>query len=385
MLAPRDQFRKYTSTRLASRLLLTCVAVFVPAGFLVAQNSSNEDAVHVAVKMEAERQNAVGVAVGVLIDGKIAFYSCAGYQDQKEQIPVSRSTMFRWASISKSLTAITLLQLAEQEVLSLDQTVNHFLVDYPPQQTSDGKSHEITLEQLLTHQSGIVHYTNGVVKGTPRSYLRPHPYRHVQLALNGFNQSLLVHVPGTAYSYTTRGYILLSAIVEQSTDRPFHIHVDRMIAKPLGMNTLQPDYQWKRIQNRAVGYRKSPTGEIVPSSDTDVSWKLGGGGFISNIDDLAKFAEGLLQRKLVSRATQTMMFTRRAIADGTVTSYGLGFQAKEFNGRQTIGHGGSQEKTKTRLAIDLESNTGVVLMSNSEYVDTAKFAEAIFKAISDNH
>ena len=384
MLAPRGCSIEYVIRTHAYRLLLTCLAVSVPACLLIAQQSATEVAVYTAVKMEAQRQNAVGVAVGVLFDGKIAFYSCTGYQDQEAQIPVSRSTMFRWASISKSLTAITLLQLAEQEVLSLDQTVNHFLVDYPAQQTSDGKSHEITLEQLLTHQSGIVHYTNGVVIGTPRSYLRPHPSRHVQLSLNGFNQSLLVHVPGTAYSYTTRGYILLSAIVEQAASRPFHIQVDRLIAKPLGMKTLQPDYQWKRIKNRAVGYGKSTTGKIVPSSDTDVSWKLGGGGFISTVDDLAKFAEGLLQHKLVSKETQAMMFKRRAIADGTTTNYGLGFQSKELNGRQTVGHGGSQEKTKTRLAIDLESNSGVVLMSNSEYVDTAKFGEAIFKAISDN-
>ena len=365
----------------AYRLLLTYIAVLLPC-LLIAQQTTQE-AVHSAVKMESDRQNAVGVAVGVLIDGKIAFYSSTGYQDRESQIPVSRSTMFRWASISKSLTAITLLQLAENDRLSLDQTVNQFLVHYPSQQTSDGKSHDITLEQLLTHQAGIVHYTNGVVTGTPRSYVRPHPSRHVRLALNGFNQSLLLNVPGTAYSYTTRGYILLSAIVEQAAGRPFHVQVERMIAKPLAMNTLQPDYQWKRIQNRAVGYRKSTTGEIVVSSDTDVSWKLGGGGFISNIDDLAKFAEGLLQRKLVSQETQTMMFTQQAIADGTVTNYGLGFQAMEFNGRKTIGHGGSQEKTKTRLAIDLEMNNGVVVMSNSEYVDTSKFAEVIFKAISE--
>jgi len=367
----------------AYRLLLTYIAVLLPASLLVAQQTT-QDAVHAAVKNEAEMQNAVGVAVGVLLDGKIAFYSSTGFQDRKAQIPVSRSTMFRWASISKSLTAVALLQLAEKEVLSLDQTVNHFLENYPSQETSDGKSHDITLEQLLAHQAGIVHYTNGIVKGTPQNYLRPHPYRHVQLALNDFNQSSLLHVPGTAYSYTTRGYILLSAIVEQAAGRPFHVQIDRLIAKPLAMNTLQPDYQWKRIQNRAVGYRKSPAGEIVASSDTDVSWKLGGGGFISNIDDLAKFAEGLLQRKLVNQETQTEMFTRQAIADGTITNYGLGFQAKEFNGRQTIGHGGSQEKTKTRLAIDLEMNNGVVVMSNSEYVDTAKFAEVIFKAMSEN-
>lgn len=384
MLASSNCSRNPVIPTHALRLLLTWFVVSLQVSFLTAQQSAIEVAVHAAVRTEAQRQNAVGVAVGVLIDGKIAFYSSTGYQDRELQIPVSRTTMFRWASISKSLTAITLLQLAEQKLLSTDQTVNHFLPDYPPQRTSDGQSHEITLEQLLTHQSGIVHYTNGVVKGTPRDYLRLHPFKQVQLALNGFNQSQLVHLPGTAYSYTTRGYILLSAIVEQIAGRPFHAQVNRFIAKPLGMNTLQPDYQWKRLQNRAIGYRKLPTGKVVPSSDTDVSWKLGGGGFISTIDDLAKFAEGLLQHKLVNNATETMMYRRHEITDGTLTNYGLGFQSKKIDGRSTVGHGGSQEKTKTRLAIDLESNSGVVLMSNSEYVDTTNFTGVIFKAISDN-
>lgn len=382
MSAPSDRSTKPVIRTNAYRLLLTCVVVLVPVCCLVAQPSSIADTVHAAVQVEANRQQAVGVAVGVLIDSKIAFYCCTGLQDREEIIPVSRSTMFRWASISKSLTAITLLQLAEQDHLSIDQTVREFLADYPAQRTLDGQSHEITLEQLLTHQAGIVHYNNGVVKGTPREYLRPHPFKHVPLALNGFNQSPLVHIPGTAYSYTTRGYILLSAIVEQAGGRPFHLQVNRRIAKPLGMNTLQPDYQWKRIPHRAVGYRKLKTGKIVPSSDTDVSWKLGGGGFISTIDDLAKFAEGLLQRKLVSKETQQLMFAPHTLADGTTTNYGLGFKTKEFNGQLTVGHSGSQEKTKTQLAIDLQTQSGVVVMSNSEFVDTAKFTEVIFKAIS---
>ena len=384
MLPTRDYYYAVNRRLGTSRLLCTCFLALIPACFLFGQQKTTQQAVHTAIRIEAERQQAVGVAVGVLLDGQIAFYCNTGYEDRDGQIPISRSTMFRWASISKSLTAITLLQLVEQDALSINQTVHNFLPDYPQQKTSDGQSHQITIEHLLTHQSGIVHYTNGVIKGTPRHYLRPHPTKQVELALNGFNQSTLVHAPGSAYSYTTRGYILLSAVVQRAAGRPFHEQVKRMITKPLAMTTLQPDYQWKRIQNRAVGYRKSSTGEIVISSDTDVSWKLGGGGFISNIDDLAKFAEGLLQRKLVTKETQQEMYTRRAISDGTITNYGLGFQFKELNGQQTIGHGGSQEKTKTRLAIDLQRNSGVVLMSNSEYVDTAKFVEVIFKAIADN-
>ena len=130
--------------------------------------------------------------------------------------------------------------------------------------------------------------------------------------------------PGEQFSYSSYGYILLSAIVQRAGQQNFNEQVQQHIATPLGMTTLQPDYEWKNIPNRAVGYVESD-GKIGQSTDTDVSWKLGAGGYISNIEDLARFAEGLLQGQLLKPQTYAMMWQPQKTKDGRAAPWGLGF------------------------------------------------------------
>ena len=368
-----------------SKMRIALIMLLLTTGRSTFSQEANrlEQAVDQAVHQEMHRQQAIGAAVGILLNHQIAYIKPYGLSDRENQLPVTRNTMFRWASISKSLTAITILQLAEQGLLDLDQDIHSILKDYPLQKIDGLQSFPITIRQLLCHQGGIVHYTNGVVRGTDRSYLRPHPYRSVQHALNDFNQSPLLHPPASEYAYSTRGYILLSAIAEKIGGQRFHKRVHRTIAKPLGMQTLQPDFQWKVIPHRTIGYRlQQKDGSIVQSTNTDVSWKLGGGGFISNIDDLAKFAQGLMQHQLVRPETERLMWQPNSTTTGKLTTYGLGFRLQTIAGRETVGHSGSQEKTKTRLSMDMKTGTGVVLMCNSEHVDTAEFATVVFQALS---
>jgi hypothetical protein len=129
-----------------------------------------------------------------------------------------------------------------------------------------------------------------------------------------------------------------------------------------------------------VGYKRI-AGLVVPSTDTDVSWKLGGGGFISNIDDLAAYAAGLINRRLVREATEAAMWTPQRTADGAATTMGLGFSVKNDDGVLEISHNGSQEKTRTRMVIYPRQRHGVVVMSNSEYADPATFAQRVYAAM----
>ncbi|HJN88820.1 MAG TPA: serine hydrolase domain-containing protein, partial [Verrucomicrobiota bacterium] len=245
---------------------------------------------------------------------------------------------------------------------------------------------------LLCHQGGIVHYTNGKVIRTKRDYPVVHPYENVIFALDDFKESPLVNEPGEKYSYSTRGYMLASAVVERAGGQNFAHQVRDRISKPLEMTTLQPDYQWEDIPHRAVGYRRRG-GQVDVSTDTDVSWKLGGGGFISNIDDLAKFAAGLLNHRLVKPATRQKMWARQSTRDSNPTGYALGFSHKHFRdgvlhkwstagaGLEIVGHSGSQEKTKTWMALLPRQKLGVVVMSNSEYAKPGKLAARLLEVV----
>jgi CubicO group peptidase (beta-lactamase class C family) len=335
-------------------------------------------AVDAAIQAEMRRQHVVGMAIGIIQGGQIAYVQEYGLADRENRQPVTPQTLFRWASCSKPLTAIAALQLAESGRLDLDANVRSYVPEFPD------KGVVITARQLLCHQSGIVHYTNGLVLRTAGHYGTPHPFEDVVNALDTFKRSPLLFRPGRKFSYTTHGYILLSAVVQRAGKQKFAEQVAERIAQPLGLATLQPDYQWLDIPNRAVGYHKH-FGSVERMTDTDVSWKLGGGGYISNIGDFARFAAALINGGLVSKPTEAMMWTQQKLADGSPTNWGLGFRVDLGpNGRLRVSHNGEQEKTATRLVIYPAEKSGVVIMSNCVWVNPGQFSTLIYTVLARN-
>ncbi|MEO1279000.1 MAG: serine hydrolase domain-containing protein, partial [Planctomycetota bacterium] len=280
----------------------------VPAPTKAAENAEAaplwREAVDEAVRAEMARQELVGVAVGVIREGRVMYTAGYGLADRENKVPVTTETMFRWASVSKPVTAIAAMQLVESGKLDLQRDVREYVPEFPD------KGAPITMEQLLSHLGGIVHYRNGPVVRTQREYDEPNPYRSVILALDRFAESPLVNQPGERYSYSTHGFILASAVVERAGGAPFFEQIHERICEPLGLNSLQPDYQRVDIPNRAVGYRRL-AGRTFRSTNTDVSWKLGGGGFISSIEDFARFAAALMNHELVDEGTSRDMWTAR--------------------------------------------------------------------------
>ncbi len=343
-------------------------------------------AVDTAMRDEMKQQELVGLAVGVIKNGRVEYVKGYGWADRETQTPVTRQTMFRWASISKSLTGVTAMQLWERDRLDLSRDVRDYVPEFPDHNAT------IRIRHLLSHQAGVVHYTNGPVIATPREYPRAHPFENVIWSLDDFKASPLVNAPGEKYSYTTRGFMLLSAAVERAGRQKFAHQVRDRIAKPLGMTTLQPDYQWVRIPNRAVGYRKQD-GKVMVSTDTDVSWKLGGGGFISNIDDLARFATGLLNHRLTKPTTRKKMWTPQKTNNGQLTTYGLGFSFKKYHegevhkwkaddkGVLLVGHSGAQEKTRTYMLLWPAQKMAVVAMTNSEHANIGKITGRLLSVL----
>ena len=363
--------RKLLPAPLVSALCL--LAVLLPAAALDKVATERLDRI---LEGELQKQSLVGAALGVIVDGEVAYLKGYGLADRENKIPVTRKTLFRWASISKCLTSVTAMQLYERNLLDLSRDVRSYTPEFPD------KKALITPRDLLCHQGGIVHYSNGKVIHTRRQYDVPHPFESVVLALDTFRESPLVNQPGEKFSYTTHGYILLSAVIERAGKEKFASQVEKRIARPLGMTTLQPDYQWKHIPHRAVGYRKKNK-KVVPSTNTDVSWKLGGGGFISNIDDLALFAKGLINGKLVKPETERLMWTPQKLKDSKSTTYGYGFNIKGTGKELQVAHSGGQEKTRTRMVIFPGKRMGVVVMSNSEHCNSKSLAAAAIGALEE--
>jgi serine beta-lactamase-like protein LACTB len=336
-----------------------------------ARHAALQSALETALRAEFEAQGLVGLAAAVVRDGKVAHELYLGHADRAANVHVDAHTLFRWASISKPVTAVAAMQLVLAEKLDLDRDVRTYVPEFPE------KPWPLTARQLLCHQGGVVHYTNGKVVRTDAQYDREHPFEDVVLALDQFKASDLVAEPGTTYAYTTHGYMLLGAVVERAGGERFADQVRRRVAEPAGMTSFQPDYQWVDIPHRAVGYRR--LGEaILPTTNTDVSWKLPGGGFISNVGDLARFAAALMGDTLLPADTRERMWTNQSTRDGKRTGYGLGFGVSNVDGERRIAHSGSQEKTRTLMQLFPKDRVAVVLMTNSEWAKLDTFAAALW-------
>lgn len=332
--------------------------------------------VSAAVSPAFASQELVGLAVGVVVDGEITEVTF-GFEDREAKVAVNGATLFRWASISKPLTAIAAMQLVEASKLDLDLDVRSWVPEFPE------KPWPITSRQLMQHRGGIVHYTNGkIVRTRDVEYENEHPFADVVAALDLFKESPLIAEPGTKHAYTTHGYMLLGAVVQKAGKAPFHAQVTERIAARLGMTTLRPDYQWESMDHRAVGYLKVGDKTRL-SPNADVSWKLPGGGYLSTIGDLARFARGVAHGELLSEESWAAMFTPQLApeTEAGVVQYGLGFGINRKGDELRVSHSGSQLKTRTLCQIKPGSRRAVVLMTNSEWADLAPIAAAVWEAL----
>lgn len=329
------------------------------------------------MKQEMEKQEVVGAAVGIVHHGEIVYLQGFGQADQRDNVPVDTDSMFRWASISKLVTALTAMQLWEQGKLDLDADIRDYVPEFP------NKDAKITARQLLSHQGGIVHYSNGEVIETETDYDVEHPFESVILSLDKFKESPLIGEPGAQFSYTTHGFMLLSAVVERAGGEPFAKQAHDRIFVPSGMKTMQPDYPWVDIPDRVTGYYKSRRGPR-PSGDRDVHWKLGGGGFISSIEDLTLFGKEILDGGLVKEDTLKLMWTDNPTLDGDATERGLGFSIQGEGDGFIAQHSGSQNKTRTSMVLIPNQHLAVFFMSNSEYTDLDGFVNPVIKIMQEH-
>jgi serine beta-lactamase-like protein LACTB len=225
----------------------------------------------------------------------------------------------------------------------------------------------VTLRDLLQHAGAAPHYDSGLTDPVPPEALRNDPEYNTGIAwaLPFWVDQPAINVPGTTYHYSTMGYNLAGAAVESAGGAPLGALVAEHIATPLGMTTLQTDPWWEPIPDRAVGYWLDD-GRLAEDGDTDVSWKLPGGGFLSTGEDLTRWCAGLLTDAVLPRGVRDdVLWTPTGPSD----SYALGFGADRSPGARVISHSGSQEKAKTAVLWYPDEGLCFTVMSNTRDAD----------------
>jgi CubicO group peptidase (beta-lactamase class C family) len=320
------------------------------------------------VKAQMASDQTVGVTVGFVKDG-VEWSRGYGYADLENKVPAGPQTAYRLASVSKSLTALAVVQLAERGKINLDAEVQTYVPYFPR------KPWPVTVRQVLGHLGGISHY-----KGTPDElHIKVHKTTREAIAI--FENFDLVAEPGTAFHYSSYGYNLLAAVVEGASGTSFGDYMRDNIWLPLGMRDTRLDDPTAIIPNRARGYRLIGS-EVANSEFVDISSRLGAGGTRSTVPDLLKYAEGVMAGKLVSADSWKMIGTSMVTKGGEFTDYGMGWSTSPLAGRYCLSHSGGQEETRTLLYILPREHLALAVAMNFEGGDPGVYLGRLFEAVT---
>lgn len=326
-----------------------------------------------------EKNHVPGGAVAVSEDGRIAFARGYGLADIAKREPVTSTSLFRIASISKPITAVAILKLAEQGKLKLDDKVlDHLAMNEAVEAAGkdfDPRWRDITLRHLLQHRGGWDRDKSfdamfQSVRFAHKFHAQPPASPHVVI------QSMLAEkldfVPGERYAYSNFGYCLLGRVIERLSGRSYEQFVQDEVLRPIGIQSMRLGHT--RLEDRVAGevrYYQPGNGSSVFASDLEQdvprpygSWYLEAmdahGGWLASAEDLIRFASAfddldkcpILNRKSIEEMFQRPDGAAGYEADGAKKEvyYSLGWMNREVGGgRVNHWHTGSLDGTATIL------------------------------------
>lgn len=336
----------------------------------VESQSSYSDAIKEFEKFVKEQMaldKAPGLSVGFM-KGDSIWTKGFGFSDLENKVPAKPESSYRLASITKTITAIAVLQLVEAGKIDLDAEVQTYVPYFPK------KKWQVTVRLLLGHIGGISHYKNYDVEG----HIKVH--KNTKEALAVFQDFDLVAEPGTKYNYSSYGFNLLGAVIEGASGQSYGDYIKKHIFDPLGMENSRMDDPEDLISNRVSGYRLIK-GEVKNSEFVDVSSRFAGGGTRSTVVDLLKYAKGIIEGKLLKRQTWKLLFTSMATREGRFTGYGMGWGVRPWRGHFQVSHGGSQPETRTHILIFPEENFSIAVASNLEGVNLTPYVRRLAELV----
>ena len=300
------------------------------------------------VRADLAERGYPGIAIAVAVDQETVWSEGFGYADLEQRVPMRPSVKFRIGSISKSLTAAAVATLVEEGRLDLDAPIQRYVPSFPE------KAYPITTRQLGGHLGGIRHYNGN------ENFIRD-PFPTVLDALSIFEDDPLLHEPGTAFSYTSYGFNLISAVVAGASGRPFLDVMRDTVFRPLGMADTVADFVTSIIPQRTRYYVRDDDRHLVNAPWVNNSYKWAGGGFLSTTEDVLRFANAHLADEYLSHSAKQVLFTEQQTRDGDGVGYGFGwFISTDDEGRRLLHHsGGSVGGTSMMI---MQPDTGVVVV-----------------------
>jgi CubicO group peptidase (beta-lactamase class C family) len=308
-------------------------------------------------------------AVLVSQDGRVLFERAYGMADAERKIPNNLTTRFRIGSITKTLTAIIVMQLEGEHRLALTDSICSYIRECPASWA------DVQLHHLLSHTSGIYDYTRtkpGEAQTTEQLLATPHTQAEI---FRRFTGEPLAFDPGDKFEYSNSNYWLLTRVIEKVTGQSYEEVLRQRVFEPAAMHDSGLIHEWPSTADAAVGYWMTRQGKIARAPVVDGSWSSGDGGVYSTVLDLEKFSDALEGGKLIPRATLQRMRTP------VTAAYGYGWSIPPVSAytlnRKQVNHGGALPGFLSQFQRFETEKLTLVVLSNNQRSDPTEVAEGL--------
>ena len=308
--------------------------------------------------------SAPGASVVVARGGTIVLARAFGLADVENHVPLTTTTAFRLASVTKQFTAAAVLALVEGGRLGLDDPLRRVLPDVPPYAAA------VRVRHLLTHTSGVPDYESLLVTADG-----PQLTDLDVLAVLHRAEGLYFR-PGTEWRYSNSAYALLALIVERGAGESFAHYLRHRIFDRAGMPTAVAFVNGvDRIANRAYGHSLAG-GAWRRTDQSRTSAVLGDGGVYASAEELAVWSAALDRGAVLDAATFSSATTPAVLESGARTQYGFGWFLDTYRGVERQRHEGDSIGFRTSIQRYPDQGLTVVVLLNR--------TEAAIEALSDN-
>jgi CubicO group peptidase (beta-lactamase class C family) len=319
-----------------------------------AQRPPAPDSADRFVIAEMRRQRIPGLALAVISHGRIVKARGYGFANVELRVPATDTTVFQSGSVGKQFTAAGVLLLVETGKLGLDDAITKFLPE------GDTVWRGVTVRHLLTHTSGIHEYEEDVDSSLVDMR---HDYTEDELVRVAARHAL-DFAPGTRWSYSNTGYMLLGVIIHRVSGAFYGDLLADRVFKPLGMRTARVISEADIVHNRADGYRlvdgQLKNQEwVAPSLNTTAD-----GALYLTVRDLAAWDRGLSAGRILSPKSRTAMWTPAKLAGDGSVDYGFGWRLAPYRGHRAIGHTGSWQGFKAMIQRFPDDSLTVIVLAN---------------------
>jgi len=340
----------------------------------------------------AAGDSVVGASVLVMRAGRVLAHHEYGFADRALGRRVDERTIFHWGSITKTLTAVAVMQLRDRKRVSLDERVTQYIPELRQVHDPFGSMDDVTIRMLLSHSAGFQNPTWPYKAG--KSWEPFEPTRWEQLvAMMPYQE--VAFAPGSRYSYSNPGFIYLARIIEQLTGDPYQSYVYKNLWAPLGITHsyfgATPYHLADQRSNNYDVVRDSAGHEAVVANgrDFDPGITIPNGGWNAPLGDLARWVgflsgaagnDTVLARTTLDEMWRTLFATE---GDAPGDSVGLSFFVLWRDGVRFIGHTGQQAGFRSFFYVNPKTSAAVIAAFNT--TNDARDAESAqgFKRIID--